>query len=131
MTFLLSIDWNPSTELFKIGSFAIRYYSLMFIISFVLGSYLMKKIFIADKIAIEKLDPLFMYVVIATILGARLGHVFFYDWAYFQNHLLEIILPIRYVKGEALLFGMIKNYTCTGFAGLASHGAAEGIMSAL
>ena len=131
MTFLLSIDWNPSTELFKIGSFAIRYYSLMFIISFVLGSYLMKKIFIADKIAIEKLDPLFMYVVIATILGARLGHVFFYDWAYFQNHLSEIILPIRYVKGEALLFGMIKNYTFTGFAGLASHGAAVGIILSL
>ncbi|MCF6212804.1 MAG: prolipoprotein diacylglyceryl transferase [Flavobacteriaceae bacterium] len=129
--FAFSIDWNPSPELFKIGSFAIRYYSLMFIIAFVLGLQLMKKMYIADKISLEYLDPLFMYVVIATIVGARLGHVFFYDWAYFQNHLSEILLPIRYVEGESILFGLIKNYTFTGFAGLASHGAAVGIILSL
>ena len=127
----LSINWNPSHELFKIGGFAIRYYSLMFIIAFVLGLQLMKKMYIADKISLEHLDPLFMYVVIATILGARLGHVFFYDWAYFQNHLSEILLPIKHAQGQSILFGLIKNYTFTGFAGLASHGAAIGIIASL
>ncbi|PJC60219.1 MAG: prolipoprotein diacylglyceryl transferase, partial [Flavobacteriales bacterium CG_4_9_14_0_2_um_filter_35_242] len=107
----LSINWNPSPDLFKIGPLVIHYYSLMFIIAFVLGLKLMKKIYIADKVDIEKLDALFMYVVIATLVGARLGHVFFYDWAYFQHHLAEIILPIRQQPGESLFFGLIKDYT--------------------
>lgn len=127
----LSINWNPSPELFKIGPLVIHYYSLMFIIAFVLGLQLMKKIYIVDKIDIEKLDSLFMYVVISTLVGARLGHVFFYDWAYFQNHLAEIILPIRQQPGESLFFGLVKDYTFTGFRGLASHGAAISIVLAL
>jgi len=127
----LSILWNPSPILFKIGPLAIRYYSLMFIIAFILGLWLMKKMYIADKVSLDKLDPLFMYVVIATLLGARLGHVFFYDWAYFQNHLIEILLPIRHEQGKTMFFGLINNYTLTGFRGLASHGAAVGIITAL
>jgi len=129
--FAFSIDWNPSPILFHLGSFAIRYYSLMFVIAFVLGLHLMKKMYIADKVPLDKLDPLFMYVVLATILGARLGHVFFYDWAYFQNHLTEILLPIRQEQGKTMFFGLIKNYTLTGFRGLASHGAAVGIIISL
>jgi len=117
----LSILWNPSPILFKIGPIAIRYYSLMFIIAFILGLWLMKKIYIADKINLDKLDPLFMYVVIATLLGARLGHVFFYDWAYFRHHLLEILLPVRFSPSFKII----------GFRGLASHGAAIGIILAL
>ncbi len=117
----LSILWNPSPILFKIGPIAIRYYSLMFIIAFILGLWLMKKIYIADKINLDKLDPLFMYVVIATLLGARLGHVFFYDWAYFRHHLLEILLPVQFSP----------HFKITGFRGLASHGAAVGIILAL
>jgi len=117
----LSIHWNPSPELFKIGPIVIRYYSLMFIIAFVLGLHLMKKMYIADKVSLDKLDPLFMYVVIATLLGARLGHVFFYDWAYFKDHLLEILLPVRFSP----------TFKIIGFRGLASHGAAIGIITAL
>jgi len=117
----LSIHWNPSPELFKIGPIVIRYYSLMFIIAFVLGLHLMKKMYIADKVSLDKLDPLFMYVVIATLLGARLGHVFFYDWAYFKDHLLEILLPVRFSP----------TFKIIGFRGLASHGAAIGIILAL
>ena len=117
----LSINWNPSPIIFHIGSFAIRYYSLMFIIAFILGLHLMKKIYIADKVSLDKLDPLFMYVVIATLLGARLGHVFFYDWAYFKDHLLEIFLPVQFSP----------HFKIIGFRGLASHGAAIGIITAL
>lgn len=130
MITVLSIDWDPSPELIKIGSIAIRYYSLMFVIAFTLGVYIMKKIFIEDKIPLSKIDPLFMYVVIATLLGARLGHVFFYDWAYYQNHLLEILLPIR-ENPKASLFGLIKGWEFIGFAGLASHGATIGIFISL
>ena len=117
----LSIDWNPSPVIFNIGSFAIRYYSLMFVIAFVLGLQLMKKMYLADKVSLDKLDPLFMYVVLATIIGARLGHVLFYDWAYFKDHLLEIILPVRFSP----------KFEIIGFRGLASHGAAVGIITAL
>ena len=70
----------------------------------------------------EKLDSLFLYCAVSIILGARLGHVFFYDWDYYQQHLLEILLPIRENANETL-FGFINGYEFTGFAGLASHGA--------
>ncbi len=127
---LLTIDWNPSPELVKFGGFAIRYYSLMFVIAFVLGTYIMKKIFKNDNISLDKIDPLFIYVVVGTLLGARLGHVFFYDWAYYQDHLIEILLPIR-ENPRASLFGLIQGWEFIGFAGLASHGATLGIIVAL
>lgn len=117
---LLQIDWNPSPEIFKIGPFAIRYYSLMFVIAFILGLYLMKKIFIKDKISLEKLDSLFIYVVIATLLGARIGHFLFYDPKFLIQKPLEVILPFKFSPFEF-----------TGFAGLASHGAALGIIIAM
>ncbi|MBS9767356.1 MAG: prolipoprotein diacylglyceryl transferase [Flavobacteriaceae bacterium] len=126
----LIVDWNPSPELVKFGGIAIRYYSLMFVIAFTLGSYIMKKIFIEDQISLDKIDPLFIYVVFGTLLGARLGHVFFYDWAYYQHHLIEILLPIR-ENPQATLFGFIKGWQFIGFAGLASHGATIGIILSL
>ena len=109
--------WNPS-EGIDLGFFMIRYYSLMFVIAFSLGWFLMKKIFEREKEPIEKLDSLFIWTVLATLLGARLGHVFFYDWEYFRNHLAEILLPFRFDP----------HFEFTGFAGLASHGAAIGII---
>lgn len=118
---LLQINWNPSPELFKIGPLSIRYYSLMFIIAFTLGLYLMKKIYLKDKISVEKLDSLFMYVVIATLLGARIGHFLFYDPEFLIKKPLEVILPFRFSP----------KFEFTGFAGLASHGAAIGIIIAL
>ena len=118
---LLQIDWNPSPELFKIGSFAVRYYSLMFVIAFMLGLHLMKKIFINDKIPLEKLDTMFIYVVVATLLGARIGHFLFYDPKFLFERPLEVFLPFRFSP----------KFEFTGFAGLASHGAAIGIITAM
>lgn len=109
--------WNPS-EGIDLGFFMIRYYSLMFVIAFGLGWYIMKKIFESENESIDKLDSLFIWTVFATLLGARLGHVFFYDWEYFRNHLSEILLPFRFSP----------NFEFTGFQGLASHGAAIGII---
>ena len=94
MTHALNIVWNPS-EGIDLGFFVIRYYSLMFVIAFGLGWYIMKNIFERENESIDKLDSLFIWTVLATLIGARLGDVFFYDWEYYRNHLTEILLPIR------------------------------------
>jgi phosphatidylglycerol---prolipoprotein diacylglyceryl transferase len=120
MTPTLSIVWNPS-EGIDLGFFMIRYYSLMFVIAFGLGWYIMKHIFVREGETIEKLDSLFIWTVLATLAGARLGHVFFYDWEYFRNNLLEIFLPVKFEP----------SFHFTGFQGLASHGAAIGIIVAM
>jgi prolipoprotein diacylglyceryl transferase len=120
MTQTLAIVWNPS-EGIDLGFFMIRYYSLMFVIAFGLGWYLMKHIFVREDETIEKLDSLFIWMVLATLAGARLGHVLFYDWEYFRNNLLEIFLPVRFEP----------SFHFTGFTGLASHGAAIGIIVAM
>lgn len=115
----LGIVWNPS-EGIDLGFFVIRYYSLMFVIAFGLGWYIMKNIFEREKEPVEKLDSLFIWTVLATLLGARLGHVFFYDWAYFSQHPAEILLPVRF-----------NPFRFIGFTGLASHGAAISIIVAM
>jgi len=109
--------WNPSEGL-HLGPINIRFYSLMFVVAFGLGWYIMKRIYINEKESLEKLDTLFIWTVLATLLGARLGHVFFYDWEYFRNHPLEILLPFKFEP----------EFQFTGFAGLASHGAAIAII---
>lgn len=110
------MTWNPS-EGIDLGFFMIRFYSLMFVVAFGLGWYIMKKIFEREGEPIEKLDSMFIYTVFATLLGARLGHVFFYDWEYFRNHPMEILLPFKF-----------DPFQFTGFQGLASHGAAIAII---
>jgi prolipoprotein diacylglyceryl transferase len=119
MTHALNIVWNPS-EGIDLGFFMIRFYSLMFVIAFGLGWYIMKHIFDRENIAIDKLDSLFVWTVMATLIGARLGHVFFYDWEYYRNNLAEIILPFR-----------LSPFKFTGYQGLASHGAAISIIIAM
>ena len=120
MTQALNIVWNPS-EGIDLGFFVIRFYSLMFVIAFGLGWYIMKNIFERESESLEKLDSLFIWIVLSTLIGARLGHVLFYDWEYFRNHLLEIFLPFRFTP----------NFEFTGYQGLASHGAAISIVIAM
>ena len=120
--YFLGFDWNPEGTLFKLGFIQIKYYNLLWITAFVAGWFIMKKIFQNEKKSMEKLDSLFIYTVVSIMLGARLGHVFFYDWEYYQNHLVEILLPIR-ESANGNLFGIINGYEFTGFTGLASHGA--------
>lgn len=120
MKHALNIIWNPS-EGIDLGFFVIRFYSLMFVIAFGLGWYIMKNIFERENESLEKLDSLFIWTVLATLIGARLGHVLFYDWEYFRNHLLEIFLPFRFEP----------NFQFTGYQGLASHGAAISIIIAM
>ena len=123
MNKFLYIVWDLPIGI-PIGNFfTIRFYSICFIVAFILGLSLMKTIFKKEKMNISHLDSLFIYVIIGTFLGARLGHVFFYDWGYFKDHLLEILLPIKEMpKG---------GYRFIGFQGLASHGATIGIFIVL
>ncbi|MDM1380031.1 prolipoprotein diacylglyceryl transferase [Myroides marinus] len=116
----LSMIWNPS-EGIDLGFIKLRYYSLMFVIAFGLGWFLMKKIYDREGESVEKLDKLFIYTVLATLVGARLGHVFFYDWAYYKDHLFEIISPVRFTP----------KFEIVGFSGLASHGAAIAIITVM
>ncbi len=129
MTHALNIVWNPS-EGIDLGFFTIHFYSLMFVIAFGLGWYIMKNIFDRENISIDKLDSLFVWTVLATLIGARLGHVFFYDWEYYRNHVVEILLPIRENPNAVLLY-IIKGWEFTGFLGLASHGATISIIIAM
>lgn len=126
MLYALNMIWNPSGGI-DLGFLNLRFYSLMFVIAFGLGWYLMKAIYEREGETLEKLDNLFVSTVLATLVGARLGHVFFYDWDYFKDHKLEILLPIRENANESIL-GIIQGWEFTGFAGLASHGAAISII---
>ncbi|MGC6422812.1 MAG: prolipoprotein diacylglyceryl transferase [Flavobacteriaceae bacterium] len=128
---LLKVNWAPNESLIEFFGMGIRVYSLMFVVAFSYGYYLMKKMFEKEAIKIEYLDPMLLYMVFSTLIGARLGHVFFYDWAYYQNHLLEILLPIREDDNASLLFGAISGYKFIGYRGLASHGAVIGILSGI
>jgi len=122
MSTLLAIHWNASPELFSLGPISVRWYGLMFAMGFLFGFSILTRMFKyegSDPILVEKL---FVYVIIATIVGARLGHVFFYGWEYYSKHLIEIFLPIA--KGE-------NGYKFVGFQGLASHGGAFGIILAV
>ena len=115
-----SIDWNPGMELIKIGPLSIRYYSLMFVIAFVLGLQIMKRIFKKEGVSYEKLDSLFIYSVVAILLGARIGHFLFYDTSFLFSNPLEVLLPVKF-----------DPFRFTGYQGLASHGAAIGMILAM
>lgn len=106
-----SITWTASPNLFSFGSITVRWYGLMFAIGFLVGYDIVYRIFRHEGAKESWVGSLFIYVVVATIVGARLGHVFFYDWSYYSQHLADI--P-KIWEG-----------------GLASHGGTLGIMLAI
>jgi prolipoprotein diacylglyceryl transferase len=128
---LFKIDWAPNEILFEFFSLTIYWYSVMFIIAFSLGYYIVQKIYINDNKSVTLVEPLFIYVVVGTLVGARLGEVFFYNWGYFQNNLIEIFLPIKKDINSSFLFGIIDGWKFVGYRGLASHGATIGIITAM
>lgn len=124
MPSLLTINWNPNPELFNLfGSFPLRYYGLLWGIGIVLACIIVQRQYRDRKISEDKFTPLFFYCVIGITLGARLGHCIFYDWSYFQNHLIEMILPIKFFPNGG--------WKWTGYTGLASHGGTLGLIIAL
>jgi phosphatidylglycerol:prolipoprotein diacylglycerol transferase len=107
----LIIPWDVNPEIFRIGSFAVRWYGLLFASSFLFGYIILHKIFKNENLGEALLDKLTIYMVIGVVVGARLGHCFFYESDFYNDNPLEI-LQIWH-------------------GGLASHGAALGILVAL
>ncbi len=105
------ITWAADPEIFHIGSFAVRWYGLLFAAGFLVGFFIMQRFFRKEKIPLKVLDQLTTYMVIATIIGARLGHCFFYEPAYYFRHPFDIL---KIWEG-----------------GLASHGATIAILIAI
>lgn len=85
------ITWNADPILFNFGPLHIRWYSLMFAIGFWLGTLIVGKMFRHEGAPESWLSILLLWVVGATIIGARLGHVFFYQWDYYSQHPEKII----------------------------------------
>ncbi len=86
----LSIVWDINPILLKLGSLTIRWYSLLFVAGFPLGYYLFVKFYKREGINVSLIEP-FLYIVVGTVIGARLGHCFFYDPQYYLAHPVEIL----------------------------------------
>ena len=115
--------WDVAPEIFSIGIFSSRWYGTLFTIAFVVGYFILRKIFRQEAVPLRKLNRLTCYVAMGTIVGARLGHCLFYETEYFLQNPLEMFFPIvRDVNGA---------WQFVGYQGLASHGAAIGILAAL
>ncbi|WP_164108001.1 MULTISPECIES: prolipoprotein diacylglyceryl transferase [Sphingobacterium] len=118
-----AIHWNIDQELFKIGSFGIRYYSLCWLLAFAVSYILMLKVYKREGRTQEDLDKLSIYIFLGTLIGARVGHCLFYEFDVYITKPWMIFLPFQVdATGE---------WHFTGFQGLASHGAAVGILTAL
>lgn len=111
MGIISAIHWNWNPEIFHLGPLSVRWYGLMFAVGFIFGYNAVEKYFKFEKENVKWLDSLLMYIVVGTILGARLGHVFFYGWDYYSQHIGEILMVWK--------------------GGLASHGGVIGVFIAL
>ena len=106
-----AITWNVDPEIFSIGQLSIRWYGLMFASAFLSGYIVFTRFLATERLTSEMMDQLLIYIAVGTVIGARLGHCFFYEPDYFLANPLEIL---KIWKG-----------------GLASHGAAIGILLSL
>ncbi|MGI6793759.1 prolipoprotein diacylglyceryl transferase [Bacteroides sp. KG68] len=121
---LLSINWNPDPELFKLfGSIPIRYYGLLWVVGIGLAYLVVRQQYRDKKIGDDKFEPLFFYCFFGILVGARLGHCLFYQPDYYLNHFWEMILPVHFLPGGG--------WKWTGYEGLASHGGTLGLIIAL
>lgn len=105
------MEWNVSPEIIQIGPFVLRWYSLMFMIAFLSGFFILQWIYKKEKLNTDRVEQIFIYMFFSTIIGARIGHCLFYEPSYYLSHPLEILMIWK--------------------GGLASHGAAIGIIIGL
>lgn len=106
----LTLTWSVEKGL-DLGPVTLRWYSLLFAVGFIIGYRIMKKFMEQENIDQKFLDLMLTYSVIATVIGARLGHVFFYQWDYYSQNPGEILMVWK--------------------GGLASHGAAIALIIAM
>ena len=126
MNILSYILWNPSLEVFSIGSYSMRWYSLMWLIGLALAYLMVRWLYQKQNIPNEKFEPLFIYCFMGILVGARLGHCIFYQPDYFLTSwkgVVEMFLPIK--------IDMTGGWHMTGYQGLASHGGTLGLIITL
>jgi phosphatidylglycerol:prolipoprotein diacylglycerol transferase len=120
--FLRDLPSRIDPNLFTIGPLQVRYYSMMYLVAFgltyILSVYRIKRE--NFKYSTELLQDLFMWGILGLIIGARLGYVFFYNFSYYMNHPLEIILPVEFSGGIRFV----------GISGMSFHGGAIGLLLA-
>ena len=103
--------WNVDPEIFRLGPLAVRWYGLLFALGFLLGYCILLQIYRHEKRSEENLSSLFLYIFLGTIIGARLGHVLFYQPDYYLARPWEIFMLWQ--------------------GGLASHGGFAGVLIAI
>lgn len=108
---ITSISWDVSPEIWQWNFINLRWYGLLFALGFVIGYFIFSKIYKIEGKPQEDLETLLTYMVIATVVGSRLGHCLFYDPVYYLSNPLEIL------------------YIWKG--GLASHGGTIGLLIAI
>lgn len=108
MNILLTIYWDINPAILTIGGFELRYYGLFFALGFLLSFYIVQWMFKKENIPLEELDKLTTYVILGAVVGARLGHILFYEPAWYFSHPIEILKVWR--------------------GGLASHGGTIGVI---
>ncbi|MBV8325624.1 prolipoprotein diacylglyceryl transferase [Chryseobacterium sp.] len=116
----LYINWNINPEIINILGIPVKYYGLLFLTGLVLCLNILKTIYKKENLSAKAHEALFSYALIGILLGARLGHCFFYDFDYYSQHPIEILLPIQ--------MGADGSYHFSGYAGLASHGGGIGLV---
>ena len=122
----LFITWNPSLEVFSIGAFSMRWYSLMWLIGLALAYLMVRWLYKKQGIPNEKFEPLFIYCFMGILVGARLGHCIFYQPDYFLTSwkgVIEMLLPIK--------IDATGGWHMIGYQGLASHGGTLGLIITL
>ncbi len=125
---LLHINWNVNPEIFSLGALTVRWYGLFWAIGIYLALIIVSKLYKNERLPEEWIDKQFMYVVIGTIIGARLGHCFFYEWHELREPITFLGIKFNYFNPylqEPLR--LIKVWE----GGLASHGGAIGILIAM
>ncbi|MBK9097355.1 MAG: prolipoprotein diacylglyceryl transferase [bacterium] len=108
---LAFIEWSVSPEIFHLGPVSIRWYGFLFAMAFVAGYIIMSWVFKKEGRSRTDLEQLSVYMIFGTVIGARLGHCLFYNPEYYLSNPIEIL---KVWEG-----------------GLASHGAAIGIIISL
>jgi prolipoprotein diacylglyceryl transferase len=90
MTFAF-ITWNADPEIFRVGSFAVRWYGLLFAMGFLVGYFIMQRFFKKEGVPVKLLDQLTTYMVVSTVIGARLGHCLFYEPEHYLRNPIDIL----------------------------------------
>lgn len=113
------IVWDMDPRIFPSIDF-LRWYGLLWALGVLSAFQVMQFIYRKENKNVEEVDTLALYLVLGAVLGARLGHIFFYDAIYYWSHPLEL-LPFRFSP----------EFEYTGITGLASHGGVLGAILAL